>query len=615
MGAFLASYSDAVLGAGGVAVAGATVTCYPTSAFALGTLPTGTAPGPTPTATAVTDANGQFTLTGLPPDDYHLLVVATPPGGTATANWRYNVPILAYDAVRRVVGAERAGALPRVLSRLAAGQPIVIFCAGDEVTMGAGATGTVAGGWVALLAARLAALYPHATVSRQDPINAGVTQDGPIPGWTPITVQTGSGVGTITVVNGGVQGDTVLRFLRRFANLTTSWPAADLLIAGFGLNESTTGAAQQYEGAVDFAAHLESLVNIVRTLSQAEVLLCTPALSTGAIDDYAAAVRTVAARAGCDLADLRQLFLDRYTAGGPDGGYDPWLNTALSSVLPTDLGHAAIAGEIARHFAPLTAVPFAGGPYGAGKSWEMDRLPFGAAQIAYGGSGWTTHTGYQGSALSASGGQSEGVTNHPGDSLTIGGRFSELSLLCRRFSDCGQIGVRVDGGPSTTIDLYRAYPTSTSDLTDSNGASAPQERVLLAHGLADVVHTVTVTLLSTINPASTGTYWRVEALEVGRWRRHGYQVEANEAQTRIQQGTVTFPFVSQSSVVLVITFPQPFTAPPAAGVLPAVVATSLDPAYEVAAGAITLTGFNLTLYRRDGTTVTANPGACWVGLG
>ena len=614
MGAYLASYSDTVLGAGGAPVTGAVVTCYPTSAFALGTVPTGSTPGPVPTATAATDANGQFTLSGLPPDDYHLLAVFTPPGGAAIANWRYNVPVLAYDAVRRVVGAERAGGLPRALARLAAGQPITIFCAGDEVTMGAGATGTVTGGWVALLTARLAALYPSAAVIRQDPINAGVTQDGPIPGWTAITVQTGSGAATITVVNGGVQGDTVLRFLRRFANLTTSWPAADVVIAGFGLNESTAGAAQQYEGAADFAAHLESLVNVVRTFTQAEIVLCTPALGTGAIDDYAGAVRTAAARGGCDLADLRQLFLDRYVAGGPNGGYDPWLNTAVSSILPTDLGHAAIAGEIALHFAPLTAVPFAGGPYGAGKSWELARLPYNAAQIAYGGSGWTTHTGYQGSTLSASDGQGEGVTNHPGDSLTIGGRFSELSLLCRRFSDCGQIGVRVDGGAQTVIDLYRAYPASTSDLSDSNGASAPQDRVLLAHGLSDAVHTATLTLLSTANPAGTGTYWRVEALELGRWRQHGYQVEANEAQTRIQQGTVSFPFVSQSSVVLVINFPQAFTAP-AAGVLPAVVATSLDPAYEVAAGAITLTGFNLTIYRRDGTAVTANPGACWVGVG
>ncbi|MGH2387223.1 MAG: hypothetical protein ACRDIE_03390, partial [Chloroflexota bacterium] len=412
-----------------------------------------------------------------------------------------------------------------------------------------------------------------------------------------------------------VQGDTVLRFLRRFADLTIGWPAADVLIASFGLYESTAGLSQQYVTGQDFAAHLESLVNITRTVTQAEVLLCSPAVSTGAIDDYADAVRAAAARTGCDLADIRQLFLDRYTAGGPNGGYNPWLDTAISAVLPTDTGHAAIGAELARHFAPLIAVPFAGGPYGAGTSWEIARLSYAAAQIAYAGSGWINHTGYQGEALSASGGQGEGVTNHPGDSLTIGGRFSDLSMLCRRFADCGRIGVQVDGGTQTVIDLYRAYPASTSDLTDGNGASAPQDRVLLAHGLSDAAHTVTVTLLATANPASTGTYWRVEGLDIGRLRRHGYEVEANDAQSRIQQGTVSFPFVGQNAVVLVINFPQPFRAPPAAGVLPAVTATSQDPAYETAAGNISLTGFNLTMTRRDGALVTANPGACWIALG
>ena len=40
----------------------------------------------------------------------------------------------------------------------------------------------------------------------------------------------------------------------------------------------------------------------------------------------------------------------------------------------------------------------------------------------------------------------------------------------------------VDGGTPTTVDLYRAYPASTSDLSGTDGA-APQDRVLLAHGL------------------------------------------------------------------------------------------------------------------------------------
>ncbi len=610
---YQAYYSDVVLGSNGLPVAGAVAAAFSTAGFANGTLPVGTVGLPTAAATAVSDAVGRFTFVALPPDDYHLLVTFTPPGGAQVVAWRYHVPIVAYDALRRVQAAERSGALARTLARLSAGLSVTIFGAGDDVTVGYNATGTTTGGWVALLAAQLAALYPNSTIVRQDPHNFAATVDALIPSWDATTVQTGSGTQTITLVNAGVKGDTVLRFLRRFANLTTSWPASDLVIAGFGLWESTVGGTQQFEGAADLASNLESMVNVVRTFSQAEVLLCTPVIPSSGNETYADAVRQVSARTRTDLADLRQLFLDRFVSGGPNGGYDPWLNTAVSSVLPTDAGHAAIAAELARHLAPAVAVPFAGGPFGAAKSWELVRISYAAAQLQYAGSGWSSHTSYQGSLLSASGDSSEGVTNHATDSLSIKGRFVDLHMLCRRFSDCGQISVVVDGGAPTVIDLYRAYPASTSDLGDANGAYAPQDRVTLAHGLTDTIHTVAITLLGTKNVASSGFNWRIEALELGRWRLHGFEVEANEAQSRVQGGTVVFPFSAQNQVILVINFPKAYLS--LGGDLPSVTATSKDFHYAVSVTSISLTAINLTCTRIDGTNVTANIGGCWHALG
>ena len=150
---------------------------------------------------------------------------------------------------------------------------MTILCLGDDTTVGYNATGTTAGGWVALLAAQIALLYPLSTVVRQDPANFGTTVDGPIPSWSPTTVQTGTNAQTITVVNAGVKSDTTLRVLRRYANLTTSWPAADAVIVQVGQAETLASDAQRYEGSADFASHLESLVNIVRTVSNAELLL------------------------------------------------------------------------------------------------------------------------------------------------------------------------------------------------------------------------------------------------------------------------------------------------------------------------------------------------------
>jgi lysophospholipase L1-like esterase len=613
--AFLAYFSDVVLGANGVPVGGATVSCFPTGAFGVGMLPVGGSPGVTATATASTDTTGRFTFPAVPPDDYHLLVTYMPLGGSPVAAWRYHVPIVAADAVKRAIAAPRASTLPLALARLASGAGVTIFCLGDDVTVGYNAAGTVSGGWVALLAAQLAALYPTATVVRADPNNYGTTNDGPIPGWTPVTVQSGAGPGTVTVVNAGAKGDTVLRALRRFANLTTSWPGSDVVIAAFGQYESSNANAQQFVSAADFGSHLESLVNITRTLTQAEIVLCTPHAnppSTANVDDYANAVRAVAARTRCDLADIRQLWIDRYVAGSLNDGYDPWLNSAVSRVFPTDAGHAAIAGEIARHFAPATAVPYAAAGYGAGKSWELVRVPYTSSQVAILGSGWALHGGWQGAALSSSGNGNEYVTSHAGDTATVAGRFVDLSMLCRRFSDCGQVSVSVDGGAAAIVDLYRAYPASTSDLADANGASAPQDRVVLAHGLSDSQHTVVVTLLGSKNAASSGTSWRFESFEVGRWRRHGYEVEANEPQQRLQRGGAGVPLVAANTGTLAVSFSVPFTGQT---VNPTVVACSQDPNYYCTIAAATNTGFNLVAVRRDGTAVTSTPQCVWMALG
>jgi lysophospholipase L1-like esterase len=611
-GAFLAYYADYVLGAGGTPVAGATVSAYAARLFADGVLPTGGAPAVPATATASTDATGAFVLAGIPPDDYHVLIAYTPPGGMPVNIWRYAVPVVAAAATARSLAGVRGAGLARTLARLATGGAVTIVALGDDVTLGYNATGTVAGGWPALLAANLAVAYPAATVARADPMNYAITQDGPIPGWTTTVLQSGASGQTITVVNAGVRGDTALRALRRFAALVANWPAVDAIIVAFGIWEAQPGNAQQYVQDADFAAHLESLVNVARTLTQAEVLLATPHANppgAGDIDDYAAAVRGVAARTRCDLADCRALWLDRYSAGAPNGGYDPWLDTTTSALLPTDAGHAAMALEIGRHFEPDLALPLSGMGFDAGKSWELVRIPFSSGQVSLAGSGWTPHGGYPGAVLSSSGGF-EQVTSHPGDTVTISGRFVDLAMLCRRWTDAGQIAVSIDGGPGVVVDLYRGYPASTSDLADATGASAPQDRVLLAHGLADTVHTAVLTLLAGKNPASSGTAWRLESLELGCWRRHGYEVEANDAQQRLQGGSVVVPLVGASAGSVPVVFPIPCTSQ-----APVVVATAGDAAHYGAVGAISQTGFTLTAARRDGAAASENVPCSWMAFG
>ncbi len=138
---------------------------------------------------------------------------------------------------------------------------------------------------------------------------------------------------------------------------------------------------------------------------------------------------------------------------------------------------------MARHFQVPLLVPFEGSGFGAGKVWELVRVPYIEHAGGDGGHGLggALRAG-RGRRLNMAGG-TEYVTSHAGDTVTIQGRFVDVALLAGASRTAGRWGCRWTGAARPPIDLYRAYPASTSDLGDANGASAPQDRVLVAHGL------------------------------------------------------------------------------------------------------------------------------------
>jgi hypothetical protein len=122
-----------------------------------------------------------------------------------------------------------------------------------------------------------------------------------------------------------------------------------------------------------------------------------------------------------------------------------------------------------------------------------------------------------------------------------------------------------------------------------------------------------LTLLASTNPLSSGTNWRLESLELGRWRRHGYEVEADDPQTRVQRGAVAVPLMAASSGGQTVTFPTAFMAQGANP--PSMVATSQDPAYYATASGGSNAGFTLTATRRDGASVTDSVVCGWIAIG
>ncbi len=538
-----------------------------------------------------------------------MLAQYTPPGGTAQTVWRYGVAVAPFEVAKRAAKHALGTAVPRALAKLVSGLPVTICCIGDGVTVGYNATGTVGGGWMARLATRLAGAFPTYQVTRYDPAGYGTTLDAAIPSWITAGVQAGSGGGAIGVINAGVTGDTALRCLRRLGDFTAvRWsPPPDVYVIALGLGETATDPTRTAT-ATDFAGHLTGLVNALRA-DGAEIVLATPHANAAVatLDDYAAAVRGVAAATGCGLVDLRQLWLDHYDASAANDGYGTWLDTAAGDhTNPTDAGHQAIGDEVFKLFDAAGELPVHG-PLGVGKEWEQVRLLNTSGLLAYTGA-WSNASGFALAGLLASG--QEKQTGTPGDRITFSARFGELYMLCRRWHDGGQVTVTVDGVPAGTVDLYRANPASTTDLADFNGAIAPQDRVALALGLADTVHTVTLQLAATKNAASSGTMWRFDALELLRLRQGGLAVEGSEPLQRVQCGAVAVVLAGAASGVALVTFPSAYNGAP-----PVVVAQSPNAAYYTAVSNVTATGCQIALVQYAHAAVTDTQTVSWIAFG
>jgi len=466
----------------------------------------------------------------------------------------------------------------------------------------------VSGGWVARLAGRIASGFPTAGATRYDPSSYGTTFDAPIPGWTAVAVQVQGSGASVSVINAGVTGDTVLRCIRRLTNVTSaSWsPAPDLYIIMLGLGEMATDTTRA-ASAADFAGHLGGLVNLLRA-NGAEVVICTPhANATIAnVDDYANAARGVAAATASGLVDVRQLWLDHYLSGAPNDGYDPWLNTSTGDhTNPTDIGHQAIGDEVFRLFDGANELPVLG-PAGVGRELERVRLPNTApTPLVFTGT-WAALA----NANYASG--REYTTSTPGDKITFAARFTDLYMLAGRWHDAGQVTVTVDGALAGTYDLYRASPASTVDLADYHGAIAPQERMALGGPYQDAVHSVTLTLAATRNQASTGNFWRFDAVELVRLRQAGQAIESVAPLQRVQAGAATVSLAAAGSASTTVAFPQSF--PNGA---PQVVATVdwTGNLYCCAVSSVAAGSVQITVFTRDGSAQTAAITVHWLAIG
>lgn len=112
--------------------------------------------------------------------------------------------------------------------------------------------------------------------------------------------------------------------------------------------------------------------------------------------------------------------------------------------------------------------------------------------------------GYLGSWATVNDSRLSGGSHSRSSNSTAAVRFTfkgtDLTWIAIKSSSYGVARVSVDGGPSTTVDLYSASPQWKS-------------RVWSVSGLTDTTHTVLIEATGTKNPASSGFALSVDALE------------------------------------------------------------------------------------------------------
>ena len=116
--------------------------------------------------------------------------------------------------------------------------------------------------------------------------------------------------------------------------------------------------------------------------------------------------------------------------------------------------------------------------------------------LHYAGNGWTHATNQAGDF-----GATESWDNTPGDSMTVSFHGPAIRWIAPKDGNHGMTAVSVDGVPVATVDGYS--PTKQYHMA-LYGVS----------GLADTDHTLTLTVTGAKNPAASGTFTTVDAVDV-----------------------------------------------------------------------------------------------------
>lgn len=242
--------------------------------------------------------------------------------------------------------------LARIAKKIKRSDNYTIFTIGDSVTYG-DKTSSDEATYTAQFAKMLGEKLPDKTIIRYD--GKGPTPStAPLSYTNPVTVQTGTTDKKVTVVRGGVCGDTIKLITERssdFIGKQIDGNTGDLFIISAGINDAGING-DKYASPTKYRDQIEALVKQIRAAHpDADVVFMTPTYfgSTGtALDLYAKKMSELGEKLHIAVIDLHKLWMDHWIEGADNYGQGDWLTT--DDCHPSDVGHKAMAEEMMRCF-------------------------------------------------------------------------------------------------------------------------------------------------------------------------------------------------------------------------------------------------------------------------
>ena len=247
-----------------------------------------------------------------------------------------------------------------IVQQMAEDDNYLIFVIGDSITQGSGASDNVNLDYTAQFTKKLAEHMSDKTVYRVDGKPRGDYLGIVYPvAARHVTVQEGTGDGSITVARCGIGGNTVQKIITRkkdYIGKEIRGATGDLFIIMSGVNDyaSRDYDLSKYASPPTYKKQLNTLIDMIyEGHPDADIIIMTPTFvgkDGKGLDLYAKSIYQLASERNLPVIDQHKLWMDHWIEGSENYGQREWLNPPPDGddCHPSDAGHEAIADEMIR---------------------------------------------------------------------------------------------------------------------------------------------------------------------------------------------------------------------------------------------------------------------------